>query len=274
VKVRFWGVRGFYPASGGRFVRYGGNTAALEVVSDRGARLGIDFGTGAIPFGRALLGQGFGAGKGALPVLLSHTHLDHTAALPFFMPVFIPGNRVDIYGAASGPLRALLEALFNPHVCPINSLDNLAATIRVHDVVDGPVAIDGFVVEALRVPHGQATGVAWRIEADGKRLAVITAIDHPPSGPLAATVALARGADVLLHDATWSPSDNGPAGLWGGARTTAAIAVAEQAEVRRLVLTHHAPQHDDAAIDALVRDARAHTRLPVEAAIEGEVLEI
>ncbi len=275
MKVRFWGVRGFYPAAGASFVRYGGNTAALEIVNDQGDRLAIDFGTGAVPLGRALLGAGFGAGKGALSVLLSHTHLDHTAALPFFVPVFIPGNKIDIFGATSdGKLQGVLESLFDPHVCPINSLRNLGATVSVHNVADGPVAVPGFSVRALLVPHGKATGVAWRIEADGRSLAVITAIDHPPQGPLPTAVALAQGVDMLMQDAAWPSSPAHLVQRWGGASLGYAISVAELAGAQQLVLTHHAPNHSDGDIDAMLADARRRTTLPVRAATEGETLEV
>ncbi|MBM4346227.1 MAG: hypothetical protein FJ100_22870 [Deltaproteobacteria bacterium] len=275
MKIRFWGVRGFYPASGAQYVRYGGNTAALEIVSDGGARLAIDFGTGAVPFGRALLGAGFGAGKGVLPVLLSHTHLDHTAAMPFFVPVFIPGNRIDVFGAANGhKLYDVLEALFDPHVCPINSQKNLNATITVHDVVDGPVAIDGFEVRALRVPHGRATGVAWRIAADGKSVAIVTAIDHPAGGPLAAAVDLARDVDLLLHDAAWHSNSDHYGKRWGGATAAMAVAVARLAGARRLMLTHHAPHHTDRDLDALLAEAQTLSDRPVLAAMEGETFDV
>lgn len=275
MKIRFWGVRGFYPAAGPDYVRYGGNTAALEIVSDAGNRLGIDFGTGAVPFGRALLGAGFGAGKGVLPVLLSHTHLDHTAAMPFFVPVFIPGNKIDVYGAASSAkLYDVLEALFDPHVCPINSQTNLNASITVHDVNDGPVAIDGFKVQALRVPHGRATGVAWRIEADGRSLAVVTAIDHPANGPLAAAVDLARDVDLLLHDAAWHSRSDHYSQRWGGATAATAVAVARMAGARKLMLTHHAPHHTDRDLDALLAEAQTLSDVPVLAAMEGETLDV
>ena len=275
MKVRFWGVRGFFPAAGADYLRYGGNTAALEVIADSGARLAIDFGTGAVGLGRALLGAGFGVGKGVLSVLLSHTHLDHTAAMPFFVPVFIPGNKIDVYGAVdNNKLHDVLESLFDPHVCPINSQKNLNASITIHDVVDGPVAIDGFAVRALRVPHGHATGVVWRIEADGKSIAVVTAIDHPASGPLPAAIELAQGVDLLLHDGAWRNNSDHYARRWGGATVTTAVAVAVQAGVKRLMLTHHAPQHTDRDLDALLAEAQALSSVPVWSAMEGETIEV
>lgn len=275
MKVRFWGVRGFYPAAGADYLRYGGNTASLEIVTATGNRLAIDFGTGAVPFGRALLGQGFGVGKGELPVLLSHTHIDHTAAMPFFVPVFIPGNKIDIYGAArANRLYDVLEALFEPHVCPINSQKNLNASITVHDVQNGPLDIAGFSVQALRVPHGQADGVAWRIEADGRSVAIITAIDHPHGKPLPAAVELARGADLLLHDAAWRPNSRHYGQRWGGAHTALAVQLAELAGVGRLMLTHHAPHHTDADLDNLLAEAQAQSRVPVSAAMEGETVDV
>lgn len=275
MKVRFWGVRGFYPTAAPEFLRYGGNTAAIEVRSDAGDRLLLDLGTGAIALGRSLMAEEFGKGQGHLSVLLSHTHLDHTAALPFFAPVFVPGNRIDIYGAAGDQsLHDVLEALFDPHVCPINSLQNLGATLQVRDIADGAFTVPGFTVQALRVPHGHAVGVGWRIVADGRALAVLTGIDHPHDAPLPDAVALARDAHLLLHDATWSPELPDWGHVWGGSTVAQAIAVAEAAGVGQLALTHHGPRSTDERLDQIHGRARGSARVPVTVAVEGTEVEV
>ncbi len=275
MKVRFWGVRGFYPTAAAEYTRYGGNTAAIEVQSAAGAKILVDLGTGAVGFGRTLLADGFAKGQGQLSILLSHTHLDHTAALPFFAPVFIPGNRIDIFGAAgTRRLYDVLEALFDPHVCPINSLRNLGATLGVHDVQDGAVAVPGFSVQALRVPHGHAVGVGWRIEADGRSLAILTGIDHPEGSPLPAAVDLARGVSLLVHDGTWCERTQDWGEMWGGSTVGQALQVAESAGVGQLAMSHHGPRTTDDRLDAMVAWARDRCSVPLFAAVEGSEIEV
>ena len=86
--------------SGRAFLRYGGNTTSVELITNAKQRLLIDLGTGATELAKQLMGSEFGKGKGTLPILLSHTHLDHIQGLPFFTPFFIKGNEIRILGAA------------------------------------------------------------------------------------------------------------------------------------------------------------------------------
>lgn len=273
MRLRFWGVRGFYPTPGAEFVEHGGNTAAYELRSDAGEPLLIDVGTGAVALGRALMSEAFGRGRGRLPVLLTDTHLDHTGALPFFTPVFVPGNQLDLYGAAPQGLRRVLDALFDPHVCPIHTIDNLLASIGVHDVPEQPFEYSDFTVYGRRVPHGRDTGVGWRIEADGKVVAVLTAVDHP-DGPLADSVlAIARGADLLIHIASWRDPDEWSS-RWGGAASHKALAVAHGAQVKRLCLSHYGPRTTDARLHEMVERLSAVAHIPVLAAREGQEIEL
>ena len=140
MKVRFWGVRGSFAMSGRDFLRYGGNTTSVELVTDGGQRLLIDLGTGATELGKQLMAAEFGAGKGKLPILLSHTHLDHIQGLPFFTPFFIKGNEIRILGANPTPgisLEATLQNQLSPHYSPLNGLENLAAGVSIETITAG-----------------------------------------------------------------------------------------------------------------------------------------
>ena len=108
MKLRFWGVRGSFAMCGRDFVRYGGNTTSVELVADAGERLLIDLGTGATELAKQLMTGEFGKGAGSLPILLTHTHLDHIQGLPFFTPVYVPGNWIEVVSGPNGvmPLEA------------------------------------------------------------------------------------------------------------------------------------------------------------------------
>ena len=80
--------------------------------------------------------------------------------------------------------------------------------------------------------------------------------------------------DVLIHDAMYTPEELETHRGWGHSTFEEAVAVAAEGGVKRLVLFHHEPEHDDAALDRLVRDAKQYAArvapgLEVEAAVEG-----
>jgi phosphoribosyl 1,2-cyclic phosphodiesterase len=80
--VRFWGVRGSIPCPGPETLRYGGNTACVEIRC--GDRLLIfDGGSGLRPLGNELMRDGQ---RLDFDLFYSHTHLDHIVGLPFFAP--------------------------------------------------------------------------------------------------------------------------------------------------------------------------------------------
>lgn len=277
MKVRFWGTRGSFAMCGKDYLRYGGNTPAVEVISAGNQRLLIDLGTGATELAKHLMQGEFGQGQGRLPILLSHTHLDHIQGLPFFTPFFIRGNQIRILGAAptGTSLEATLQNQLNPHYSPLYGLENLAAGVAVEAVLPAQsLRVDGFEVTPLAVPHGNMQALAFRITADGKTAVYISDVEYPASGPPGDVLALAQGADILIHDAMYSDEEYRMRRGWGHSPVSAAIQVAERASVERLVLFHHNPDATDDAIDALVARARAQSDVPLLAAAEGLDVEL
>src|SRR5262249_6407000 len=138
MEVVFWGVRGSVPAPGPETNRYGGNTSCVELRTAGGDLVILDAGTGIIPLGRKLMAGEHGRGAGEAAVFLSHAHWDHIQGFPFFGPVFVPGNRVTIYGPgrSSPMLEGILEGQMNPHYSPLHTMRNLGAAIDVK-AVDG-----------------------------------------------------------------------------------------------------------------------------------------
>lgn len=156
MKVRFWGVRGSFAMPGADFLRYGGNTTCVELRTDAGERLVIDLGTGATELAKQLMSGDLGKGKGALHILLSHTHLDHIQGLPFFTPFFIAGNRIDIHGAnpSGTSLEATIQNQLAPHYSPLLGLENLAAEVDIHPFEPGAkLQLGAFKVSTAAVPH-------------------------------------------------------------------------------------------------------------------------
>jgi phosphoribosyl 1,2-cyclic phosphodiesterase len=277
VKVRFWGTRGSFAMSGTQYLRYGGNTTAVEVRNNSGQRVLIDLGTGITEFAKELTAAEFGEGNGKLPVLLSHTHLDHIQGLPFFTPLFIKGNEIHILGGQQQgmSLEKVLQTQLNPHYSPLYGLENLAAGVTIEPVGPGsslPVA--GFEVSSAWVPHGSMSTLAFRITADGATTVFLSDVEYPESGPTAEALSLAKDADLLIHDGMFSDEEYEARKGWGHSSVSSAIQVAERAGAKRLALFHHNTDATDDAIDAVVEAAAERTSVPLEAASEGPAIEL
>jgi phosphoribosyl 1,2-cyclic phosphodiesterase len=279
VKLRFWGVRGSFAMSGRDFLRYGGNTPSIELVSDAGDRLLVDLGTGATELAKHLMGEGFGKGQGKLPILLTHTHLDHIQGLPFFTPFFIKGNEIRIMGAdpISGlSLEATLQNQLAPHYSPLNGLENLAAGVTIESFQPGAtLTLPGFEVQTAAVPHGSMWTTAFRITGDGKVVTFLSDVEYPsPDDPVPAALALAQDADLVIHDAMHSDRDYDVRKGWGHSPARAGVVVAERAHAKKLALFHHSPDATDEMIDEVVARTAAQTKVPVFAAAEGAYIDV
>jgi len=279
LKIRFWGVRGSFAMSGREFLRYGGNTTSVDLVASGGPRLLIDLGTGGTELAKQLMTSEFGKGHGTLPILLSHTHLDHIQGLPFFTPFFIKGNQIRILGASplSGvSLEATLQNQLAPHYSPLNGLENLAAGVTIETITPGaPLELPGFEVATAAVPHGSMVTTAYRITADGKTVTFLSDVEYPLiDDPLPEALALAHEADLLIHDAMHADHDYDLRKGWGHSPARAGVVVAERAGAKKLALFHHSPDATDDMIDQVVERTAAQTSVPVIAAAEGNYMDV
>lgn len=285
LRVRFWGTRGSIPSPGAGSVRYGGNTPCVEIRTTDGALLILDAGTGIRALGRSLVAEARGAPIEG-DIFLTHAHWDHVQGLPFFEPLYGAGNRFRIWSEPTLAPRvgAVLREQMSGTAFPVG-LDRVNAALELcalSGVLDGR----GCEVDALLVRHpGGAAG--FRVRARGaaggsfvyisdNELGAATS-DAEAVSARARAVEFARGASVLVHDATFTASECERRRGWGHSHWQEALDLAIDAGVHRLVLFHHSPDRDDLAIDGMVSEcrravARRGCELCVEAAAEGAVL--
>jgi phosphoribosyl 1,2-cyclic phosphodiesterase len=283
MRVRFWGVRGSVPAPGPETNRYGGNTSCVSVHGAGGQLVIIDMGTGLVRLGQELMAGEMGRGAGRAAVLLSHAHWDHIQGFPFFAPVFVPGNRFEVYGNAdsSERLEGILEGQMNPLFSPINTLRNLGASISFTPTCAGQTHELGRIrMRAQPNPHGHTSALAFRLEEAGTSIVYASDVGYPDSGPTAAAIELYRGADLLIHDATYTPQDRATRLERGNSSYADAAAAAARAGVRHLVLFHYDQDYSDEAVDELLRACRTEldrlggAEIRLTAAAEGVDLEL
>lgn len=283
MRITFWGVRGSIPAPGPETNRYGGNTSCVAVHAANGDLIIIDMGTGLVRLGEELMKGPFGKGQGRATVLLSHSHWDHIQGFPFFPPVFVPGNELVVYGNAQSPamLEGILEGQMNPHFSPIYTLKNLGASIEFHAVEHGePFEVSGVRVCAHPNPHGVTTALAFRLEEDGKTFVYASDVGYTDQGPSPEILALYRGADLLLHDCTYTPEDLATRRNRGFSSYEDAAAAAVAAGAEHLVMFHYDQDYSDDMVDQLTERCRQEldriggTAIALTAATEGMSLDL
>jgi len=255
LSVKFWGTRGSVPTPGSGTNKYGGNTACVEVRWDGNKRIIFDAGTGIRSLGELLAKDGQ---PDRCDIILSHLHWDHIQGLPFFIPLFIPDAEIHIWGGEGKGvnLDRMMDHQLHSAFFPVGR-SQLSANILFHLVTQEPFDVNGAKLTTARINH-PGGGFAYRLETGGK--SVVYATDREAdsienhSGELLEPelLELARGADLLIHDAQYSDEEyqryrRG----WGHTSFSDAIRIAREAGVKRLALFHHDPSHTD---DFLARE--------------------
>jgi len=269
--VRFWGVRGSLSCPGPEYVKYGGNTSCLEVrCADR--LLIFDGGTGMRPLGAHL------SGKNALDadIFFTHTHLDHIVGVPFFAPLYRKDSNLRLWAGHLKPRMSIKDALSSMMVGPLFPIpiEVFASKPVYQDFEAGQVLRPqpGIVVKTapLNHPNG-ATG--YRIEFGGRSLCYVTDCEHTKGKLDQDILKLIEGADVLVYDSTYTDEEYDQYVGWGHSTWQEGARLCDAAKVKKLIIFHHDPSHDDAFMDK-VAAAAAKARPGSLVATEGLILEL
>ena len=276
-KVTIWGCRGSLAAPGEKFTKYGGNTSCVEITSKDGTSLILDAGTGILGLGRERVN-----GHQKHNLLLTHLHMDHLQGMGFFSPFFDRKSEVNIWGPASTTLslRARLTRYLSPPLFPV-SIRDLPCKLVLHEVPKKPFTVGPFKITTDLIGHVGPT-VGYRIKIDQ---AVITYIpDHEPAlgvedFPLdqrwTSGYALAKNADLLLHDAQFSDQEYQCCIGWGHSSINDAFKFASLTGVKHLVPFHHDPNRTDEELSRMVEETIQSQKpdFKVTTAREGAVFE-
>jgi phosphoribosyl 1,2-cyclic phosphodiesterase len=253
--VRFWGVRGSIACPSPDHVKYGGNTSCVEVgVGDH--RFLLDAGTGIRGVGKVFLERDVRT----IHLLLTHTHWDHINGLPFFRPAYDPGRHVRVMAGHlrdQGGVHGALSMQMHDPMFPV-PLDAMKAIVEYLDFEAG----DDFQlysdvrVRTARLNHPNGA-TAYRIEHDGRSVCYVTDTEHVPGRPDQNVLSLIEGADLVIYDSTYTEAEFPEHVGWGHSTWNEGMRLCQAANVKKFAIFHHEPDHDDAFMDALEREASA-----------------
>ncbi|MFK5987040.1 MAG: MBL fold metallo-hydrolase [Pseudomonadota bacterium] len=285
----FRGVRGSIAVPGPDTAKYGGNTTCIQIKTSSGENIIIDGGTGIRLVGQEMLAQ--------MPVkcsiFITHTHWDHIQGLPFFLPLMIPGNEVDIYGTFDPiyqkDIKAILSQQMEYCYFPLREND-LKAKINYFNVREletmtvGDASITGLLMNHPVLNHG------YRVEADGK--SIFFTGDHEPQLNFyepgedgyeefqadidekeQVIVDFIRGVDLFIADTQYTEDEYPQRAGWGHGTYKKSIELAKKANIKRLIFTHHEPVRTDQQLDeiyqSLLADHELVGDLDIAMAVEG-----
>lgn len=267
MKFRFWGVRGSIPSPGADTVKYGGNTTCIEIRCDDNQLIILDAGTGIHMLGQSLLQE--------MPInahiFITHTHWDHIQGLPFFLPIFMAGNRISLYGSVdpvtSEKINRALTVQLQYSYFPIQEAQ-LKAKIEYLTVSPGcPVMIGNAKITPIILNH-PVLNFGYRVDCDGRSVfftgdfemqANIYRPDeddhrhfqHYINEKRSEIIRTMQGVDALIMDASYTSEEYATKHGWGHGTYDSAIDFACSAGARRLFLTHHEPTRTDDELDAI-----------------------
>lgn len=242
----------------------GGNTTCFEVISEKGARVIIDLGTGARKLGLELMRGAAGEGRAELHVLLTHCHWDHIMGFPFFMPAYTAGNHIIFYGGHDY-LQETLRRLTHPQSFPV-ALDDMGATFSFRQMEEQKaLAIDDLEITCKKLDH-PGFSFAYRITGGRKSIVIATDAEYKnlDAEALRPYVDFYRNADVLVFDAQYTLKDVFQKIDWGHSSSFIGVDISLMANISTLVLTHHDPAYSDDKMTDILERTEAFKREAVQ----------
>lgn len=269
--VKFWGVRGSIPCPGLAYQRYGGNTPCVEITCGDKTLI-FDAGTGLRALGQELIKKG----KNEAEIFFSHAHLDHIIGFPFFAPAFNPKNNFKIWSGVFDqqiPIKEVFQKLTSPPMFPV-SLEVFNANLDFLTFKPGDkIELDGGIslsTAALNHPQG---AVGYRVNFGGRSVCYITDTEHKVGEIDQNIKSLVSGSDLVIYDACFTDENYHHFTGWGHSTWQEGVKLCDAASVKKLVIFHHDPGNDDAAMDIISEEVNK-ARPGSLVAMEGMELEV
>ena len=242
IRVKILGARGSAPVHGADYAQFGGATSCV-LYQAGGESIILDAGTG-------LLRQGLpDAISNSFTMLLTHSHADHIIGFPMFQPLFDPSRRCRVYLKTRDGLgcRQQLEALMSPPLWPIDT-GVLGAAMEYRDVPER-FSVNAVEVETMEANHPGGSTV-YKLAFGGKTAVYATDFEPVPQAE-EAFCRFAKGCDLLLLDAQYTPEEYRHTKGFGHMHVAWAAELASRCQSKKTVFVHHDPKRTDRQLLAM-----------------------
>ena len=256
MNIKCWGSRGSIPVSGREFQKYGGDTTCIEIRTRSDDLIIVDAGTGIRRLGNQLIGEN----RDIYHFIFTHSHWDHLMGFPFFKPLYEKSSRIVMYRCPfpGKYVETIVTKLMRPPLFPVRYSD-LTATVTYQKGCPDAFGIGSVTVTPIALSHPNG-GCGYKFEEDGKTFVFLTDNElgflHPGGCRPADYVRFCRGADLLIHDAEFTPEEYEKSIEWGHSSCMDTLQLAMDAGVRQLGLFHLNQDRTDGQMDDLVNDCR------------------
>ena len=261
--LTYWGVHGTLPVPGPGTLRRGGNTSCVSIEIGGEPMYIFDCGSGIKQLSDQIMRSG--VPRISARIFISHTHWDHINTVPFFAPLYVRGNQVEIYGPYQGDLTiaraiaAQMEGVYFPV-----TIREFGAHLVFRDLREERLEFGAVQIDTMLLKHpGSCLG--YKVTYHDRSICYITDNElYLPTDPrrdkryLDRLVEFVRGAEVLITDTTYRDHEYPSKVDWGHSCVSEVADLAVRAEVKRLHLFHHDPDQSDDDIDLKLDETRAH----------------
>jgi len=250
--IKCWGSRGSIPVSGREYIKYGGDTTCMEIRTDSGDIIIIDAGTGIRRLGNHLSEEG----RSKFNFLFTHAHWDHLMGFPFFKPLYNKHTRIQMHRCpfASKFVETMLSKVMAPPNFPVKYSD-LKAEIVYEKACPVKFTIGSAAVETIPLSHPNS-GSGYKFTENGRIFVFLTDNElgfiHPGGLEYAEYLEFSTGADLLIHDAEYTPGEYRRFVEWGHSSYADALRLAHEAGVGSLGLFHLNQERTDPEMDKIV----------------------
>ena len=255
--IKCWGSRGSIPVSGKDYIKYGGDTTCIEIRTKSDDIIIVDAGTGIRRLGNQLIEEK----RFLYNIIFTHAHWDHLIGFPFFKPLFIKETEIDIFRCPFP--RQYTEKMITKLLEPPNfpkKYNELSAKIQYKDGCPNQFEIGSVTVIPIRLSHPNG-GCGYKFIEDGNVFVFLTdnELGYTHSGGLerSAYLEFSAGADLLIHDAEYTPEEYKRQIEWGHSEYTDVLDLAHEAGVKKLGLFHINQERTDAEMDKIEQDCQS-----------------
>jgi phosphoribosyl 1,2-cyclic phosphodiesterase len=252
MKIKCWGTRGSIPVSGKEYIKYGGDTTCLEIRTKSDDIIIVDAGTGIRRLGNQLLKEG----RLEYNLIFTHAHWDHLMGFPFFKPVYRNDTEITAYRCPfpGKYVENMISKTLSPPNFPVKYSD-VSAKISYKEGCPSEFEIGSVSVTPIRLSHPNG-GSGYRFEEDGKSFVFLTDNElgflHPGGLEVEDYLEFCEGADLLFHDAEYTPEEYSSTIEWGHSTYPGAIRLAADSGVKKLGLFHMSQDRTDDQVDEIV----------------------